>query len=91
MQSKKSGRPNEVSEKSIPEKELIDLEHVEVMLENEQEIKDITPTQIGRPQPMREPEISPIKNQDTEQQQIDQASQEMAFSEEPKGKILTTS
>jgi len=90
MQSKKSGKTNEVSERSIPEKEVIDFSQVEVMLDNEEEAEDITPTQIDHLEPMIEPKVSPIKKENEEQRQIDQASQEMAFSEEPKEKILTT-
>ena len=82
MQSKKSSRPHEVSERSIPEKDIIDLSHVEVALDNEEEAKDITPTHIGLLEPMIEPEVSPIKKQHDDLRQIDQASQEMAFSEE---------
>ena len=91
MQNKRSCKPNEVSERSIPEKDVIDFSQVEVGLDIEDEVKDITPTQIGHLKPMIEPEVSPIKQQNQEQRQIDQASQEMAFSEEPKDKILTTS
>ena len=61
MQSKKSGKLNEISERSIPEKELIDFGHVEVDLDNGEEAKDITPTQVGHSKPMIEPEVSPIK------------------------------